>query len=92
MANERALNMGRVLKTLILSTASLIRDRKVASRLVRHCLVATELVDWLLQLSADVHSRAQAAAMCQALLDEGILVAGKFQLQRIIYINLHKSA
>lgn len=64
--------MGKVLKTLILAASSanpasaLIRDRKVPGRgTVRHCLVGTEMVDWLLSLSPEVHSRAQASAMWQ---------------------------
>ena len=66
--------MGKVLKTLILAASSaspasaLIKDRKVATRgTVRHCLVGTEMVDWLLSLSPEVHSRAQASAMWQVI-------------------------
>ena len=79
--------MGKVLKTLILFSApSLIRDRKLGSRHYRHCLVGTEMIDWLLQQSPEVHSRAQAIAMWQVLVDDSILVPGKpfffhFQIQ-----------
>ena len=70
--------MGKVLKTLLLfSSMGLLRDRKLGSRLYRHCLVGTEMIDWLLQQSPDVHSRAQAAAMWQVLLDDGVLLSGK---------------
>ena len=70
--------MGKVLKTLILFSApSLIRDRKLGSRHYRHCLVGTEMIDWLLQQSPEVHSRAQAIAMWQVLVDDSILVPGK---------------
>lgn len=74
--------MGKVLKTLIMAASSaspasaLIRDRKVPGRgTVRHCLVGTEMVDWLLGLSPEVHSRAQASAMWQVLLDEQVILA-----------------
>ena len=74
--------MGKVLKTLIMAASSaspasaLIRDRKVPGRgTVRHCLVGTEMVDWLLGLSPEVHSRAQASVMWQVLLDEQVILA-----------------
>lgn len=77
--------MGKVLKTLIMAASSaspasaLIRDRKVPGRgTVRHCLVGTEMVDWLLGLSPEVHSRAQASAMWQVLLDEQVILARKW--------------
>ncbi|GLV32312.1 Exchange protein directly activated by cAMP [Carabus blaptoides fortunei] len=74
--------MGRIgwaLRTLLLSTNSCLRDRKVSGRLVRRCAPGTELVDWLLALSSVIHTRAQAAGMWQALLEEGVIshVAGE---------------
>ncbi|KAJ8979517.1 hypothetical protein NQ317_015695 [Molorchus minor] len=50
-----------------------LKDRKVSGRLVRRCAPGTELVDWLLSLSPSIHTRAQAAAMWQALLEEGVI-------------------
>ncbi|XP_036426356.1 rap guanine nucleotide exchange factor 4-like isoform X4 [Colossoma macropomum] len=51
----------------------MIRDRKYHLKTYRQCCVGTELVDWLLQQSSCVHSRAHAVGMWQALLEEGIL-------------------
>lgn len=49
---------------------------KVSGKLIRKCALGTELVDWLLNLSAIVHTRAQTAGMWQALLEEGVLSHG----------------
>lgn len=51
---------------------------QVSGKLIRKCALGSELVDWLLNLSAIVHTRAQAAGMWQALLEEGVLTHGKF--------------
>lgn len=53
-----------------------LKDRKVSGRLVRRCAPGTELVDWMLSLSPSIHSRAQAAGMWQALLEEGVIAHG----------------
>ncbi len=42
----------------------------------RQCCVGTELVDWLLQQSSCVHSRAHAVGMWQVLLEDGVLNHG----------------
>jgi Rap guanine nucleotide exchange factor 4 len=88
--------MGKVLKTLIMAASSaspasaLIRDRKVPGRgTVRHCLVGTEMVDWLLGLSPEVHSRAQASAMWQVLLDEQVILA-RNEVYFLSFIFLNK--
>ncbi|CAH1994986.1 unnamed protein product [Acanthoscelides obtectus] len=68
--------MGRIgwaLRTLLLSQNTCLKDRKVSGRLVRRCAPGTELVDWLIGLSASIHTRAQAAGMWQALLEEGVI-------------------
>ncbi|KAI8127134.1 Rap guanine nucleotide exchange factor 3 [Lucilia cuprina] len=58
--------MGWALRTLLVAdSSSCLKDRK--------CAPGTELVDWLVNLSPIVHTRAQAAGMWQALLEEGIL-------------------
>lgn len=49
---------------------------KVSGKLIRKCALGTELVDWLLNLTAIVHTRAQTAGMWQALLEEGVLSHG----------------
>lgn len=66
---------------LILGQNTCLKDRKVSGRLVRRCAPGTELVDWLLSLSPGIHTRAQAAGMWQALLEEGVIAHGS-------YINL----
>ena len=47
-----------------------------ASVLRRQCCVGTELVDWLVQQSACVHTRSHAVGMWQTLLEEGVLNHG----------------
>ncbi|EFX81993.1 hypothetical protein DAPPUDRAFT_210921 [Daphnia pulex] len=94
--------MGKVLKTLIMAASSaspasaLIRDRKVPGRgTVRHCLVGTEMVDWLLGLSPEVHSRAQASAMWQVLLDEQVILALSKEHQfkdKFVFYRFHEDA
>lgn len=51
---------------------------QVSGKLIRKCAPGTELVDWLVNLAPIVHTRAQAAGMWQALLEEGVLTHGKF--------------
>ncbi|XP_017467796.1 PREDICTED: rap guanine nucleotide exchange factor 4 isoform X2 [Rhagoletis zephyria] len=66
--------MGWALRILLVAdSSSCLRDRKVAGKLIRKCAPGTELVDWLVNLSSIVHTRAQAAGMWQALLEEGVL-------------------
>lgn len=60
----------------ILAQNTCLKDRKVSGRLVRRCAPGTELVDWLLSLSSSIHTRAQAAGMWQALLEEGVISHG----------------
>ncbi|XP_005190483.1 rap guanine nucleotide exchange factor 4 isoform X1 [Musca domestica] len=66
--------MGLALRTLLVAdNSSCLKDRKVSGKLIRKCAPGTEFVDWLVNLSSIVHTRAQAAGMWQALLEEGIL-------------------
>ncbi|KAL7825689.1 hypothetical protein SRHO_G00334270 [Serrasalmus rhombeus] len=51
----------------------MIRDRKYHLKTYRYSLHMAFEVDWLLQQSSCVHSRAHAVGMWQALLEEGIL-------------------
>ncbi|XP_066520463.1 rap guanine nucleotide exchange factor 4-like isoform X2 [Hoplias malabaricus] len=72
--SEKILRAGKVLRNAILARAPhMIRDRKYHLKTYRQCCVGTELVDWQLQQSSCVHSRAHAVGMWQALLEEGIL-------------------
>lgn len=58
----------------------------MSGRLVRKCAPGTELVDWLMELSPSIHTRAQAAGMWQALLEEGVISHGKC----LVAITVHK--
>ncbi|XP_077393346.1 rap guanine nucleotide exchange factor 4 [Festucalex cinctus] len=72
--SEKILHAGKVLRNAILSRAPhMIRDRKYHLKTYRLCCVGTEMVDWQMQHSSCVHSRLQAVAMWQVLLEEGVL-------------------
>lgn len=72
--SERILRAGKVLRNTIISRAPhMIRDRKYHLKTYRQCCVGTELVDWMMQQSSCVHSRAQAVGMWQVLLEESVL-------------------
>ncbi|KAG5261559.1 hypothetical protein AALO_G00285660 [Alosa alosa] len=72
--SEKMLRAGKVSRNAILARApNMIRDRKYHLKTYRQCCVGTELVDWMLQQSACVHSRAHAVGMWQSLLEEGVL-------------------
>ncbi|XP_014674517.1 PREDICTED: rap guanine nucleotide exchange factor 4-like [Priapulus caudatus] len=72
--SEKLSRAGKVLRTVLLSRApTMIRDRKFHLRTYRRCMVASDMVDWLLQQSTVVHSRGQAVGMWQALLEEGVV-------------------
>ena len=60
--------------------------QQVSGKFIRRCAPGTELVDWLVNLSPIVHTRAQAAGMWQALLEEGVLSHGKFNSIADIFI------
>ncbi len=78
MPSERLARAGFVLRTLLLTRSpQMIRDRKYHLRTYRRCMVGTEMVDWLVQQSAMVHSRTQAVGMWQSLLEESVIVHGK---------------
>ncbi len=80
--------IGWVLRLVIMnSTPQLIRDRKYhlpTSTLYRKCIIGSELIDWILNIASTtqvrVHSRGQAAAMCQVLLEEHVLNQGLHQI------------
>ncbi|KAJ3580663.1 hypothetical protein NHX12_034283, partial [Muraenolepis orangiensis] len=72
--SEKLQRAGKVLRNAILSRAPhMIRDRKYHLKTYRQCCVGTELVDWLVQQSACIHTRSHAVGMWQALLEEGVL-------------------
>ncbi|RXG69142.1 Rap guanine nucleotide exchange factor 4 [Armadillidium vulgare] len=64
-----------VLRTLMLVRAPhLLQDRKSGNVRVPRCGIGAEMTEWLLNQSSSIHSRAQAAAMWQVLLEEGALI------------------
>ncbi|XP_072300559.1 rap guanine nucleotide exchange factor 4 [Eucyclogobius newberryi] len=72
--SEKILRAGKIIRNAILSRAPhMIRDRKYHLKTYRQCCVGTELVDWQMQQSSCIHSRAQAVGMWQVLLEEGVL-------------------
>ncbi|KAF7661511.1 hypothetical protein LDENG_00258910, partial [Lucifuga dentata] len=72
--SEKLQRSGKILRNAILSRVPhMIRDRKYHLKTYRQCCVGTELVDWLVQQSACVHTRSHAVGMWQALLEEGVL-------------------
>uniref|UniRef100_A0A3P9H6F4 Rap guanine nucleotide exchange factor (GEF) 3 n=1 Tax=Oryzias latipes TaxID=8090 RepID=A0A3P9H6F4_ORYLA len=58
----------------------LIRDRKHHLKTHRQCCSGKELVDWLMKQNECLQSRSQAVGMWQVLVDEGILVHVKHEL------------
>lgn len=70
---------GWTLRTLLLARgAGVARDHKMAGgRVARRAAAGSDLVDWLLGLSSQVHSRSQAVGMWQALLEEGVIAHGE---------------
>ncbi|XP_017342050.1 rap guanine nucleotide exchange factor 3 [Ictalurus punctatus] len=78
---------GRILKaarvvysTLMERNPGLIRDRKHHLKTYRQCCSGKELVDWLMKLNDCSQSRSQAVGMWQVLVDEGIIVNVKQEL------------
>uniref|UniRef100_A0A3B3Z678 Uncharacterized protein n=1 Tax=Periophthalmus magnuspinnatus TaxID=409849 RepID=A0A3B3Z678_9GOBI len=72
--SESILRAGKIIRNAILSRAPhMIRDRKYHLKTYRQCCVGTELVDWQMQQSSCIHSRAHAVGMWQVLLEEGVL-------------------
>ena len=63
----------------------------MSGKLIRKCAPGTELVDWLMNLSPIVHTRAQAAGMWQALLEEGVVTHGKWKslFTNIYFLDLY---
>ncbi|KAM4609608.1 rap guanine nucleotide exchange factor 3 isoform 2-T2 [Polymixia lowei] len=79
--SERILKAARaVYSALMERNPSLIRDRKYHLKTYRQCCSGKELVDWLMKLNEGFQSRSQAVGMWQVLVDEGILVHVKLEL------------
>ncbi|XP_063064618.1 rap guanine nucleotide exchange factor 3 isoform X2 [Engraulis encrasicolus] len=79
--SDRILKAARGLHgALIERNPGLIRDRKHHLRTHRLCCSGKELVDWLIKLNEGTQSRSQAVGVWQVLVDEGILVHVKQEL------------
>uniref|UniRef100_A0AAR2J510 Rap guanine nucleotide exchange factor (GEF) 3 n=1 Tax=Pygocentrus nattereri TaxID=42514 RepID=A0AAR2J510_PYGNA len=79
--SDRILKAARVVYgALIERNPGLIRDRKHHLKTYRQCCSGKELVDWLMKLNDCFQSRSQAVGMWQVLVDEGILVHVKQEL------------
>uniref|UniRef100_A0A8D0APA0 Rap guanine nucleotide exchange factor 3 n=1 Tax=Sander lucioperca TaxID=283035 RepID=A0A8D0APA0_SANLU len=64
----------------IVLNPGLIRDRKYHLKTYRQCCSGKELVDWLMKQNECLQSRSQAVGMWQVLVDEGIIVHVKHEL------------
>ncbi|XP_071203863.1 rap guanine nucleotide exchange factor 3 isoform X3 [Salvelinus alpinus] len=79
--SDRILKAARVVySALIERSPGLIRDRKHHLKTYRQCCSGKELVDWLMKLNECFQSRSQAVGMWQVLVDEGIIVHVKQEL------------
>ncbi|KAI5609029.1 rap guanine nucleotide exchange factor 3 isoform X1, partial [Silurus asotus] len=79
--SDRILKAARVVYSALMErNPSLIRDRKHHLKTHRQCCSGKELVDWLMKLNDCSQSRSQAVGMWQVLVDEGIIVNVKQEL------------
>uniref|UniRef100_A0A8C3G9M5 Rap guanine nucleotide exchange factor 3 n=1 Tax=Cyclopterus lumpus TaxID=8103 RepID=A0A8C3G9M5_CYCLU len=79
--SDRVVKAARsVYSVMIEGNPGLIRDRKHHLKTYRHCCSGKELVDWLMKQNECLQSRSQAVGMWQVLVDEGILVHVKHEL------------
>ncbi|XP_069382972.1 rap guanine nucleotide exchange factor 3 isoform X3 [Paralichthys olivaceus] len=79
--SDRVVKAARsVYSVLMERNAGLIRDRKYHLKTYRQCCSGKELVDWLMKQNECLQWRSQAVGMWQVLVDEGILVHVKHEL------------
>ncbi|XP_061695621.1 rap guanine nucleotide exchange factor 3 isoform X2 [Syngnathoides biaculeatus] len=79
--SDRVVKAARsVYSVMVLRNPGLIRDRKYHLKTYRQCCSGKELVDWLMGQNEGLQSRSQAVGMWQVLVDEGILVHVKHEL------------
>uniref|UniRef100_A0A3Q3WVZ8 Uncharacterized protein n=1 Tax=Mola mola TaxID=94237 RepID=A0A3Q3WVZ8_MOLML len=79
--SDRVIKAARsVYSVMIARNPGLIRDRKYHLKTYRQCCSGKELVDWLMKQNECLQSRSQAVGMWQVLVDEGILVHVKNEL------------
>ncbi|KAG7221700.1 hypothetical protein INR49_000067 [Caranx melampygus] len=79
--SDRVVKAARsVYSVMIERNPGLIRDRKYHLKTYRQCCSGKDLVDWLMKQNEGLQSRSQAVGMWQVLVDEGILVHVKHEL------------
>ncbi|KAM4562610.1 rap guanine nucleotide exchange factor 3 isoform 2-T3 [Odontesthes bonariensis] len=79
--SDRVVKAARsVYSFMIDRNAGLIRDRKHHLKTYRQCCSGKELVEWLMKQNECLQSRSQAVGMWQVLVDEGILIHVKHEL------------
>ncbi|XP_059188906.1 rap guanine nucleotide exchange factor 3 [Centropristis striata] len=79
--SDRVVKAARsVYSIMIERNPGLIRDRKHHLKTYRQCCSGKELVDWLMKQNECLQSRSQAVGMWQVLVDEGILIHVKHEL------------
>ncbi|XP_030624631.1 rap guanine nucleotide exchange factor 3 [Chanos chanos] len=79
--SDRILKSARVVYSMLMErNPDLIRDRKQYLKTYRQCCSGKELVDWLMKQNDSFQSRIQVVGMWQVLVDEGILVHVKQEL------------
>ncbi|KAM9828984.1 rap guanine nucleotide exchange factor 3 isoform X1 [Syngnathus typhle] len=79
--SDRVVKAARsVYRAMVARNPGLIRDRKHHLKTYRQCCSGKELVDWLMGQNEGLQSRSQAVGMWQVLVDEGILVHVKHEV------------
>ncbi|XP_031701758.1 rap guanine nucleotide exchange factor 3 isoform X1 [Anarrhichthys ocellatus] len=79
--SDRVVKAARAVYSVMMEgNPGLIRDRKYHLKTYRQCCSGKELVDWLMKQNECLQSRSQAVGMWQVLVDEGILVHVKHEL------------
>ncbi|XP_061908514.1 rap guanine nucleotide exchange factor 3 isoform X1 [Entelurus aequoreus] len=79
--SDRVVKAARsVYSVMVDRNPALIRDRKHHLKTHRQCCSGKDLVDWLMRQSEGLQWRSQAVGMWQVLVDEGILVHVKQEL------------
>uniref|UniRef100_A0AAQ4NV52 Rap guanine nucleotide exchange factor (GEF) 3 n=1 Tax=Gasterosteus aculeatus aculeatus TaxID=481459 RepID=A0AAQ4NV52_GASAC len=79
--SDRVVKAARSVHSVMIDgNPGLIRDRKHHLKTYRQCSSGKELVDWLMKQNECLQSRSQAVGMWQVLVDEGILVHVKHEL------------
>ncbi|XP_057686363.1 rap guanine nucleotide exchange factor 3 isoform X1 [Corythoichthys intestinalis] len=79
--SDRVVKAARsVYKVMVTTNPGLIRDRKHHLKTHRQCCSGKELVDWLMGQNEGLQLRSQAVGIWQVLVDEGVLVHVKHEL------------